>query len=96
MSFCNDDLAIPAIRWIGVFPSEIKSLRLQSLPTIREDMVRIDGMIKRSYISKSVFKELLVLKTTSQKAEIESLTSGHIVDWIDSYLVNKIESGTFI
>lgn len=96
MSFCSEDLAIPCIRWIGVYPSEIKNLSLQSLPLTKEDESRIDSMIKRPYISTRIYKELLVLKKTLQKAEVEALASSGIVDWIDSYLFNKIQSGELI
>lgn len=96
MSFCSEDLAIPCIRWIGVYPSEIKNLSLQSLPLTKEDVSRIDSMIKRPYISTRIYKELLVLKKTLQKAEVEALASSGIVDWIDSYLFNKIQSGELI
>lgn len=96
MSFLSKDLAIPSIRWIGVYPSEIKQLNLQSLPLTKEDICRLDSMMKRSYISKKIFKELIVLKKTLRKTEVEAVMSSGIVDWIDSYLSNKIQNGMFI
>lgn len=96
MSYCNDDLAIPSIRWIGVCPSEIKSLGLQGIPVNNEDLHRIDAMIKRPYMSTQIYKELLELKTSKFKTEVEGLTSGGIIDWINSYLLKKIKSGDFI
>lgn len=96
MSHCTDDLAIPSIRWIGVYPSEIKTLRLQHLPLTKEDILRIDSIMKRPYISKKVYQELLVFKRILHKTEVEGLTSGGINDWIKSYLFNKIEKGIFI
>lgn len=96
MSFCSDELAIPSIRWIGVYPSEIKKLNLHSLALTKEDICRIDSMIKRPYISKKTYEQLLILKQNLRKAEIEALMSGGIVDYIDSYLLSKIQSGECI
>lgn len=96
LSFLSDDLAIPSIQWIGVYPSEIKNLNLQSLPLTKDDVYRINDMIKRPYINTKIYQELLVLQNTKQKTEVEALTSSGIGDWIDSYLLNKIQSGTFI
>lgn len=92
----SDALAIPSIRWIGVYPSEIKDLSLLSLPMTKDDICRIDSMIKRPYISKEVYEELLVLRKTLKKAEVEALMTSGIVDWIDSYLSSKIQSGRLI
>lgn len=96
MSFLNADLALPSLRWIGVYPSEIKKLRLQSLPLTERDNSRIDSMVKRHYISTQIFEELMILKKVKRKAELESLTANGMVDWIGSYLFNKIQGGVFI
>lgn len=93
MSFCNDDLAIPSVRWIGVYPSEIRKFNLLSLPLTKEDVNRLENLVKRPYLTTTIYEELLVLQKNLKKSEVEGLISTQIDDWIDSYLLSKIESG---
>lgn len=96
-SFLSDELAIPSIRWIGVYPSEIKKFNLLALPLTHGDVVRLNSLLKRPYLSKKIYKELLILQKAANKSEVEALiSSARVVDWIDSYLFNKIQSGEFI
>lgn len=92
MSFSNDNLAIPSVQWIGVFPSEINKLKLLSSQLTKEDINRMGHMIKRQYVSRDVLKELLILQKISKKSEVEALMSDEIV----VYLLNKIETGDMI
>ncbi|KAG4073105.1 hypothetical protein HA402_009524 [Bradysia odoriphaga] len=96
MSYFNDNLAIPSIRWIGVFPSEIKKFNLLSLPMTPQDVNRLDSLMKRPYMSTKIYKELLVLKRTQKKSEVEALLSSTVVDCIHSHLLHKIQNGGFI
>lgn len=94
MSYGADELAVPSISWIGVYPSEIDHLGLSHITLTNDDVRRINGMIKRPYIKQKVYEELLALKTTGRKTEVEALTVGSI-ELID-YLRKKIESGVSV
>ncbi|XP_037033919.1 uncharacterized protein LOC119072743 isoform X2 [Bradysia coprophila] len=96
MSLFNDNLAIPSIQWIGVFPSEIKKFNLLSLPLTPQDINRLDSLMKRPYLSTKIYEELLVLKRTQKKSEVEALLSSTVVDCMHSHLLHKIHIGGLI
>lgn len=83
MSRCVDHLAVPAIQWIGLRPSDISRLGLPTLPLTAHDQKWIQCMLQRPYISETICMELQILMQTNRKAEIESLailSSGYLVE----------------
>ncbi|XP_049292128.1 meiotic recombination protein SPO11 [Anopheles funestus] len=66
-------LAVPSMRWIGLFPSDIELLGLQGVPLRDRELKRIEQMIKRPYTEGHIQRELLLLSQLATKAEIESL-----------------------
>uniref|UniRef100_A0A182SYD8 DNA topoisomerase (ATP-hydrolyzing) n=1 Tax=Anopheles maculatus TaxID=74869 RepID=A0A182SYD8_9DIPT len=66
-------LAVPSMRWIGLFPSDIELLGLQGVPLRERELKRIEQMIKRPYTEGHIQRELLLLCQLATKAEIESL-----------------------
>uniref|UniRef100_A0A182WFZ1 DNA topoisomerase (ATP-hydrolyzing) n=1 Tax=Anopheles minimus TaxID=112268 RepID=A0A182WFZ1_9DIPT len=66
-------LAVPSMRWIGLFPSDIELLGLQGVPLRDRELKRIEQMIKRPYTEGHIQRELLLLRQLATKAEIESL-----------------------
>lgn len=96
MSFFNDNLAIPSIRWIGVLPSEMKKFKLQSMPMTQRDANRVDNLMKRPYLSKEIYEELLVLKKSKMKSEVEALLASTAVGCIHTHLLRKIQNGEVI
>lgn len=91
MSYAVDELAVPAIQWIGVYPSDIKKLELPSMPMELRDNNRLKNLIKRSYISEGIFAELLILQTDGRKTEIEALYKNTSPLYlIDTYLAHRV------
>lgn len=97
MSYTVDDLAVPAIQWIGVYPSDIKKLALPSMSMQLRDFTRLKDLIKRSYISESIFSELLILQTDGRKTEIEALYSNNSPLYlIDTYLARRVKVSIWV
>lgn len=92
MSYTVDELAVPAIQWIGLYPSDIKKLALPSMPMQFRDIARLKDLYKRSYISENIFSELLILHTDGRKTEIEALYSNSSPLYlIDTYLAPRVK-----
>ncbi|XP_058065682.1 meiotic recombination protein SPO11 [Anopheles bellator] len=91
MAHRQQPLAIPTMRWIGLFASDIEVLGLQSVPLRDLELKKIDHMIKRPYAAGMLKHELLLLRQLAVKAEIESLL--HITsDFITRvYIKKKLE-----
>jgi DNA topoisomerase VI subunit A len=51
MSFQSDDLAVPAIRWLGVHPTDISRLGMKSQPFSAADFNKLQKLLSRSYIT---------------------------------------------
>lgn len=66
-------LAVPTMRWIGLFPSDIELLGLQGVPLREGELKRIEQMTKRPYTEGHIQRELLLLRQLATKVEIESL-----------------------
>uniref|UniRef100_A0A182PJD5 DNA topoisomerase (ATP-hydrolyzing) n=1 Tax=Anopheles epiroticus TaxID=199890 RepID=A0A182PJD5_9DIPT len=66
-------LAVPSMRWIGLFPSDIELLGLQGVPLRETELKRIEQMIRRPYTEGHIQRELLLLRQLATKVEIESL-----------------------
>lgn len=94
MAHSSDDLAVPAIRWIGLLPSEIQPFKLLTIPLSQPDQNRLKSLIKRPYLTENLYDELLVLKRNQCKAELESLAINGITYLINTYLREKIEKYT--
>uniref|UniRef100_A0A182YKK2 DNA topoisomerase (ATP-hydrolyzing) n=1 Tax=Anopheles stephensi TaxID=30069 RepID=A0A182YKK2_ANOST len=69
----QQSLAVPSMRWIGLFPSDIELLGLQGVPLREHELKRIEQMVKRPYTEGHIQRELLLLRQLATKAEIESL-----------------------
>lgn len=93
MSYCADELAVPAVQWLGVYPSEIKKLSLPSVAATSNDLTKLNELVKRPYITEEVYREILIMQKEKRKTEIEAMSSISQFYLIDSYLrtrVNKI------
>lgn len=51
MVYQNEKLSVPSIKWLGVYPSDIISLNLQSTSLTDLDQMRIKYLLKKSYIN---------------------------------------------
>lgn len=89
MSNISDSLAVPSIQWLGILPSDITKFGIKSIPLTGEDTRKLDNLLKRPHISNEVYNELLLLKRTNMKAEIEGLSESSSTYLMDIYLRNK-------
>lgn len=89
----SDELTVPSIKWIGVYPSEIEALNLVKLPLSGADNKKINDMLKRRRAMPSeVLEELAVAKKgVKAKTEIEGLYELSDNYLIDEYLAGKIK-----
>lgn len=62
----------------------------------QRDTNRLESLMKRPYLNTKIYAELLVLKKSQKKAEVEALLSSAVVGCINSHLSQKIEAGEFI
>lgn len=47
----NEMLSVPSIKWLGVHPTDIRSLNLSSISLNNLDQARLKALLKRSYIN---------------------------------------------
>ncbi|CAK7320035.1 Meiotic recombination protein SPO11 [Vulpes lagopus] len=54
MSFEAHNLTVPAIRWLGLLPSDIKRLNIPRdtlIPLTKRDQMKLDSVLKRPYVT---------------------------------------------
>lgn len=90
MSRCVDHLAVPQAQWIGLHPSDISCLGLQTLSLTTRNEKLIRHMLQRPYISETIGSELQILLQTKRKAEIESLSNLSPGYLVENYLPKQI------
>lgn len=92
----SDELTVPSIKWIGVYPSEIEALNLVKLPLSGADNKKIDDMLERRCLSEEEYgdvqRELGVAKVARVKTEIEGLYDRGDNYIIDVYLAEKLRT----
>lgn len=96
MSNLSNELAVPSIRWLGIFPSDIKKFGIKSIPLTQEDKRKLQNILNRPYINDDVHRELLIMKQINLKAEIEGISDSSCSYLIDVYLRNKIDTNNAI
>lgn len=96
MSNLSSELAVPSIRWLGIFPSDIKKFGIKSVPLTQEDKRKLQNILNRPYINDHVHRELLIMKQINLKAEIEGISDSSCSYLIDVYLRNKIDTNNAI
>nr|XP_045013327.1 meiotic recombination protein SPO11 isoform X3 [Jaculus jaculus] len=101
MSFEAHSLTVPAVRWLGLLPSDIKRLNIPKenlLPLTKHDHMKLDSILKRPYISSQPLwrKEMEMMADSKMKAEIQALTflSSDYLSRV--YLPNKLKFGGWI
>ncbi|XP_020932836.1 meiotic recombination protein SPO11 isoform X2 [Sus scrofa] len=101
MSFEAHNLTVPAIRWLGLLPSDIKRLNIPKgtlIPLTKRDQMKLDSILKRPYVACQPFwrKEMEIMADSKMKAEIQALTflSSDYLSRV--YLPNKLKFGGWI
>nr|XP_044604558.1 meiotic recombination protein SPO11 isoform X3 [Equus asinus] len=101
MSFEAHNLTVPAIRWLGLLPSDIKRLNIPKdalIPLTKRDQMKLDSILKRPYVTCQPFwrREMEIMADSKMKAEIQALTflSSDYLSRV--YLPNKLKFGGWI
>ncbi|XP_007949700.1 meiotic recombination protein SPO11 [Orycteropus afer afer] len=101
MSFEAHNLTVPAIRWLGLLPSDINRLNIPKstlIPLTKRDQMKLDSILRRPYITCQPFwrKEMEIMTASKMKAEIQALTfiSSDYLSRV--YLPNKLKFGGWI
>lgn len=92
MSNLAEALAVPSVRWLGIFPSDIRKFGIAAVPMTAEDQRKLDNILNRPFINDHVHRELLIMKQANLKAEIEGISDSNCTYLIDVYLRNKIDN----
>ncbi|XP_042318493.1 meiotic recombination protein SPO11 isoform X2 [Sceloporus undulatus] len=101
MSFEAHNLTVPAIRWLGLLPSDFDRLNIPKsalIPLSKQDQSKLASLQMRPYIAyQSTWKnELDIMATSQMKAEIQALNS-FSSDYLSRvYLPNKLQFGGWI
>lgn len=85
-----DYLAVPSIKWIGLYPSDLKIPQITTIDLTSADKKRLNNILNRPYLTPSVAEELKILRENGVKAEIEGLYTVSDNYIIDEYLIHKI------
>ncbi|XP_054837189.1 meiotic recombination protein SPO11 [Eublepharis macularius] len=101
MSFEAHHLTVPAIRWLGLLPSDFDRLNIPRsalIPLTKQDQSKLASLLMRPYISyhPAWKKELDIMATSKMKAEIQALTSFSSDYLTKVYLPNKLQFGGWI
>ncbi|XP_012371227.1 meiotic recombination protein SPO11 isoform X3 [Octodon degus] len=101
MSFEAHNLTVPAARWLGLLPSDIKRLNIPKeslIPLTKQDQMKLDSILKRPYVTCQPFwrKEMEMMADTKVKAEIQALASLSSDYLSRVYLPNKLKFGGWI
>ncbi|KAL3508379.1 hypothetical protein ACH5RR_027780 [Cinchona calisaya] len=102
MAYDAKFLCIPELRWLGVFPSEIKKYCLPQqclLPLTKEDKTKVEAMLLRCYLQREAPQwrlELDLLLQSGVKIEIEALSVQSLSFLAEEYLPSKIQGGLCI
>lgn len=92
MSNMGDALAVPSIRWIGIFPSDIPKFGINSIPMTGEDRRKLETLLNRPGLNADIYRELQLLHRSDVKAEIEGLSGSSSDYLIDVYLRNQFDN----
>ncbi|KAM7150816.1 meiotic recombination protein SPO11 [Macrochelys suwanniensis] len=101
MSFEAHHLTVPAIRWLGLLPSDIERLNIRKdalIPLTKQDQNKLASMQKRPYVACQPMwkKEMEILAASKMKAEIQALTSLSSDYLSRVYLPSKLQFGGWI
>lgn len=96
MSNLAHSLAVPAVRWLGIFPSDIRKFGIQAVALTEEDKRKLNNVLNRPFINDHVHRELLIMQQINLKAEIEGISDSSCTYLIDVYLRNKIDNNNAI
>ncbi|XP_036360701.1 meiotic recombination protein SPO11-like isoform X2 [Octopus sinensis] len=92
-----ESLAVPTLKWLGLFPSDIKRLGIpenQLIPVTEADIAKAKSLKNRSFVKSNRLwlQELEILLEQKQKAELQSLNDFSFTFLPEVYILQKIAS----
>lgn len=96
MSHNSDELAVPAIKWLGIYPSDVAIFNIPSVPLTSKDKSKLKSIIKRPYINEKMKTELVYMQTLQQKCEIEEVAGTRARYLVDDYIPFKLNNKNLI
>ncbi|XP_076758419.1 meiotic W68 [Xylocopa sonorina] len=90
----KESLACPNVRWLGVHPSELIALGVNTISLTEFDLSKLVALKKRTYMTDAIINELEIMK--NGKAEIENVSSFSGKFLIDTYLPCKLKGDNYI
>ncbi|PWI48332.1 hypothetical protein CEE45_06980 [Candidatus Heimdallarchaeota archaeon B3_Heim] len=101
LSFESVELAVPDIRWLGLLPSDIEEYQIPKSVLIKmteNDNKRADDLLKEDFVKSRPEweKQILIMKNTGHKAEIQALASKNWRYMTGTYLPTKIDSADWV
>ncbi|XP_059086270.1 meiotic recombination protein SPO11-like isoform X2 [Tigriopus californicus] len=89
MTWSQELLPVPIMKWIGIFPSDIHQFSREHLkPLSKVDCAKIRSLLQRPYVEAhpELKQEILIMKDHGWKAEIEA------VDSVGDFVIRQILS----
>ncbi|XP_074642867.1 meiotic recombination protein SPO11-like [Tubulanus polymorphus] len=101
LSFEGHNLAVPAIHWLGILPSDVERLHISKevvIPLTKTDIAKANELEKRPYFQQNKVwqAELTKMIHWGHKAEIQSLSSISMDFLSEVYLPNKLRYAGWI
>ncbi|CAK9814978.1 Meiotic recombination protein SPO11 [Anthophora plagiata] len=90
----RDSLACPTVRWLGIHPSELLALGVNTVPLTEFDLSKLLALETRPYMTDAFLRELRMMRCG--KAEIESVSSFSGKFLAATYLPCKIKGDDYI
>nr|XP_033334674.1 meiotic recombination protein SPO11 [Megalopta genalis] len=90
----EESLACPNVRWLGVHPSELVGLGVNTIPLTEFDLSKLSAIEGRPYMTEAFLGELRIMR--AGKAEIENVSSFARRFLIATYLPCKIKGDDYI
>ncbi|CAK9828508.1 Meiotic recombination protein SPO11 [Anthophora retusa] len=90
----RESLACPSVRWLGIHPSELLALGVNTVPLTEFDLSKLLALESRPYMTDAFLRELRVMR--SGKAEIESVSSFSGKFLAATYLPCKIKGDDYL
>jgi len=95
----SNNLNLPFMHWIGVFPSDIRRLQLPEdavMPLTKNDEKKLLDMYERPYVEGAIKEQIEEMLTTRTKAEIQAVNKISPSYLGDTFLPRKIKHGKWI
>ena len=101
MSYDSGSMSTPDIKWLGVLPSDLDKYKIPDdcrIPMTAADIKQCDNLMEEQFVKNNPawIKELKIMKSTKQKAEIQALSTFGFKYLTEEYLPNKLREGDWV